>query len=84
MVNAPDLGLYVEGSSLSNSAFLQFGSNGSISDVVLGDAEELSALSSSFAQLSFAKSSKLYDIANIGVPDEEVSIPMDFKSSEGG
>ncbi|MBR9918281.1 hypothetical protein GYB29_11525, partial [bacterium] len=74
----------VEGNGLSNSAFLQFGINGSPTEKVIGDAEELTSLSSSFAQLSFAKADGLFDIANIGNPTEEVTIPLDFTSSTGG
>ena len=74
----------VEGNGLSNSAFLQFGINGSSTEKVIGDAEELTSLSSSFAQLSFAKADGLFDIANIGNPTEEVTIPLDFTSSTGG
>ncbi len=74
----------VEGNGLSNSAFLQFGINGSSTEKVIGDAEELTSLSSSFAQLSFSKADGLFDIANIGNPTEEVTIPLDFTSSTGG
>ena len=74
----------VEGNGFSNSAFLQFGINGSPTEKVIGDAEELTSLSSSFAQLSFAKADGLFDIANIGNPTEEVTIPLDFTSSTGG
>ena len=74
----------VEGNGLSNSAFLEFGINGSPTEKVIGDAEELTSLSSSFAQLSFSKADGLFDIANIGNPTEEVTIPLDFTSSTGG
>jgi len=83
-VSDPFIRFGVESEGVRNSAYLQFGVDGSLFDRVHNDAVELQPLSAKFAQLAFVKAGDLYDIANIGLPETEVVIPMDFSSSNGG
>ncbi len=76
--------LNVEGENVSNSSFLQFGDGGSLTENVYGDAVELDPLNTKFAKLAFVKSGDLFDIANVGTPEEEVSVPLYFEATEGG
>ncbi len=80
----PFVRVSIAGDGVQSSSYLQFGSEGSLEERSPGDAYELQPLSAGYVQVAFPKSGELYDIANIGIPEEEVTVPLHVEASMGG
>ena len=79
----PHLRLEVAAAEVVNSAWIQFSENGSVADVVHGDALELHPLASKYALLGFLKGDEVLDIAHLH-HEREVTLPIEFTTTEGG
>ena len=77
------LRLEVAAAEVVNSAWIQFSENGSVADVVHGDALELHPLASKYALLGFLKGDEVLDIAHLH-HEQEVTLPIEFTTTEGG
>jgi len=76
--------LYLSGNGMGSSMWLQFSEDGSIAEIVKGDANKLQPLSTDYALMAVNKNGNLMDIAHLPVDNESFTIPLNIETTKSG